>query len=292
MKILVPLDGSELAEFAIGNAAQLARGLPSPATVMLARMVQLTPMALAAIGPTVIQVINEAVIAGDDYLRSVSYRPSLDGLRCERHVDSAMGPAADWIIQVAHEHHCDLIAISSNGRGGIAKALLGSTAADVARRANLPTLILRPTAPPAHDARPTQPFTILVPLDGTPLAEQVLPTAALVARALKGRLRLLHILPTPRGYGDADRQVRTAAEAYLEPLRQRFAHDDLTVECSFAFGDPAMQISEQAQEGKCDLVALATHGRSGVERFFVGSVATWLLDHIPSPLLIIRPVEA
>ncbi|MBA3826409.1 MAG: universal stress protein [Ktedonobacterales bacterium] len=289
MKIFVPLDGSELAEFAIGNAADIARGLPEPATIVLGRMVQLTPMALAAVEPYATQIVSEAVLAADDYLRTVSYRPSLEGLRCERHVDSFTGSAAEWIAMQAHSHHCDLIVISSHGRGGLAKALLGSTAADVARQSALPTLIFRPTAPPAHDARPSQPFTVLLPLDGTPLAEQAIPVAALVTRALHGRLRLLQVLPTSSGNVAQDRAHMTAAEAYLEPICQRLAHDGLMGECSFAFGDPALQITEQALEGKCDLVVLATHGRGSIERYFVGSVATWLLDHIPTPLLIVRP---
>jgi len=292
MKILVPLDGSELAEYAIGNAAAIARGLPEPATIVLARMIQLSPMAIAAVEPYAMQIISEAVIAGKDYLRTVSYRPSLDGVPCEVHVDSATGPVADWIAAVAHDYHCDLIVLCSRGRGGIARALLGSTAAELARTATIPTLIFRPNAPPAHDARPTQPFTVLVPLDGSPLAEKVIPVAALVTHALGGRLRLLHVLPTPSGHGAEDRAHMVAAEAYLEPLCQRFAQDGLTGECSFAFGDPALQISEQALEGKCDLVALATHGRSGVERFFVGSVTAWLLDHVPTPLLVVRPPAA
>jgi nucleotide-binding universal stress UspA family protein len=128
-----------------------------------------------------------------------------------------------------------------------------------------------------------------VPLDGTPLAEQVIPAAAMVARALHGRLRLLRVLPTPTGDVGEDRAQLSAAETYLEPLCRRFAQNGLSGEWSCAFGDPAFQITQQALEGKCDLIALTTHGRSGVERFFMGSVTAWLLDHVPTPVLILRP---
>ncbi len=292
MKILVPLDGSELAEYAIGNAAAIARGLPEPATIVLARMLHITPVSFATGAGYYEQIVSEAILAGDDYLRTVSYRPSLADLPSERHIASVTGRASEWITSVAHTTQCDLIVMSSHGRGGVAQALLGSTAAEVARTATVPTVIFRPTAPPAHPVHPPPPFTVLVPLDGTTPAEQIIPVAALVARALHGRLRLLSVLPTPTGNAAEHRAQQATAQAYLAPLCQRFAQNGLSVTSSFAMGDPALQISEQALEGNADLVALTTHGHSGVERFFVGSVTAWLLDHVPTPLLILRPRAA
>jgi nucleotide-binding universal stress UspA family protein len=179
--------------------------------------------------------------------------------------------------------------MSCHGRSGLASVVLGSVANEVARKAEIPTLLLRPTLASNYDARSTQPFTVLVPLDGLPLAEQVLEPAAQIAHALHGQLRLLRVLPMPTGQVLLDRDRIAAAEAYLTPLCERFVAAGVPAHQTLAFGDPGTAIIQDAQKGKCDVIALATHGRTGVDRFFMGSVAGWLLEHARLPLLIVRP---
>jgi nucleotide-binding universal stress UspA family protein len=291
MNILVPLDGSELAEYAIGSAAQIARGLPTSPTLLLTRFIDLTPMALSDVAAYYAHITDQAVLAADDYLREVMLRPSLQGITCKRHIATCLGPTAGCIIDTARQEHCELIIMSSHGRSGLASVVLGSVANEVARKSAIPTLILRPMLPSTYDARPTQPFTVLVPLDGSPLAEQVLVPAARIARALHGQLRFLQVLLMPTGQIMVDRDRMAAAEAYLTPLCERFAAEGVPTQQSLAFGDPGTAITQDAQKGKCDLIALATHGRTGVERFFMGSVAGWLLEHARLPLLIVHPHE-
>lgn len=138
---------------------------------------------------------------------------------------------------------------------------------------------------------------ILVPLDGSALAELALPKAIELARGARGALLLLraaeaHTLP---GVDPTDAQVRVVeeAEAYLAHVAARLeTADGPPVETSVWYGPPAVAIVEAARLRGIDLIVMTTHGRSGLPRLFFGSVAESVLRGTATPILLIRPPEA
>ena len=139
---------------------------------------------------------------------------------------------------------------------------------------------------------------ILVGLDGSPLAETILPFAEMLAQRTGARVTLLHVVPAaedaaPKGeHAAVDQLIRASmqrAEAYLSEQRRRFAATGLGASIEVASGHGARAIVESAERGGYDLIALATHGRSGVDRWSHGSVADQVLHATKVPLLLVRP---
>lgn len=148
--------------------------------------------------------------------------------------------------------------------------------------------------------------TILVPLDGSRLAEEVLPYALSVAEAFGSRLILLQVVPASRTVAPTDpiaqlavepapevgeelaleeERARTYLEWTAEPIRQR----GLEVECVVIRGSPAEAIVHYALEREVDLIALSTHGRTGLGRLVFGSVAERVVRETGKPVLLIKP---
>jgi nucleotide-binding universal stress UspA family protein len=150
---------------------------------------------------------------------------------------------------------------------------------------------------------------ILVCLDGSKLAEQVLPYAAEVAQAFKARLVLFTALPAPvivapgiPGIApvpvETDAMVADAikgqaeAESYLECLVNQITKDGIAAEKVVLIGSPGQTIIDYAQKQGIGLIAIATHGRGGLERAVMGSVADYLLRRSAIPILVVRPKKA
>jgi nucleotide-binding universal stress UspA family protein len=139
---------------------------------------------------------------------------------------------------------------------------------------------------------------ILVGLDGSPLAETILPVVEALAAKLEAAVTLLHVLPVPEHEPAAaerpgvDRLVEHAtqqASEYLSGVQRRLASAGVDVSPVVAVGTPAREIVRHAQGGGFDLVALATHGRSGLQQWIHGSVADQVLHTTTIPLLLVRP---
>ena len=137
---------------------------------------------------------------------------------------------------------------------------------------------------------------ILVPLDRNAGAEAALPVAADLAKADGTVIRLLHVAPTPSAivaegrviaYADQEsaRLQHIATVCLREAARQLAG---LPVEYAVRFGEPAEEILEEAREFGADLVVMATHGRSGVARLMLGSVAEAVLRRSEIPVVLVR----
>jgi nucleotide-binding universal stress UspA family protein len=146
-----------------------------------------------------------------------------------------------------------------------------------------------------------QPLTVLVPLDGSPLAERALPVAKHVCRALNGKLVLARVLPTVvlplaayGGYlpGDIYQQLaddqRRMAEQDLNPLAERLRAEGLPVDARFQMGEPAPSLLDLAERLPADLIVMTTHGRTGLARFALGSVADRVVRGSDVPVLLLR----
>jgi nucleotide-binding universal stress UspA family protein len=132
---------------------------------------------------------------------------------------------------------------------------------------------------------------VLLPLDGSEIAEQALSYAL---NCCRGRLLLLRVqsYPSPLDFPaatqaslEADDQ---AAAAYLESVRQRLADQGANVSWIHRIGDPAFVILQEAQRAEVDLIVMASHGRSGLSHFLLGSVTEKVVRHAHCPVLVVR----
>jgi nucleotide-binding universal stress UspA family protein len=269
---------------------------------------------LAAVDQDAIDGAREEV---KRYLEVAATSSELQGITVETTV--LFGAVVPNILSAAQSLHADLIVLCSRGYTGFKRWLSGSVAQQVARQTPVPVLVLY-----ADGAKPTDlprgkggPVRVLVPLDGSSLAEEALVPAAYLSTALsapaQGKLHLVQVLrlPTDFEYGQMDsvararQQGRAEASAYLRNVEQRLRHGALTqlklrVSSSVAVHmDVAEALISRAELGEerrdaerfdgCDVIALATHGRSGLERWVRGSVTERLLGAMKRPLLIVRP---
>ncbi len=207
------------------------------------------------------------------------------------------GPPAEAIAQEALRCQADLLVLATHGRTGIARWALGSVADALLHQVATPSLLVRP-GQRRWEARPRR---VLVPLDGSELAERALePAAALAATA--GELLLYQVLP-PAAATAADlehdpswstilAEIRAEALRYLERVAERLRTAGYRVRTATDYGEPAACIAEYARREEADLIVLSSHGRSGLARWLLGSVADALVRLAPVPLLLLRPLLA
>ncbi len=294
MRILVPLDGSQLAERALEPAVHLLRHAPETHNLILVRTItgSLSDNYLYYTypDPHAALLLGEAVEATFDYLRQVAQRPLLRGIHVTPIV--RQGEPAQVISELAQEKHTDLIVMTSHGRTGIVRLALGSVAADVARLSQIPTLMVRPEGQTFPDSGRKVPLTLLVPLDGSELAESAIAPAARIAKELHGAIRLVRVVPTSGENPNEQRERNREAYAYLTVFHDQLEAQGIMTHRSIAWGEPAEQIAAEAQRHQVDLVVIATHGRTGVERVLKGSVTEAILHSMRLPVVVTHPVNA
>lgn len=296
-RILVPLDGSGLAERALPVAARLARA--SGGSITLVRVVSTAPASLpsAPARPNLVQMIDASdQLLASSYLEGVQAMDILKGIYVKTEI--AVGLIAPLILSLAESSLSDIIVMSSHGFTGVTHWMMGSVAEKVASYANIPVLILRESIPSSesHDAGPH----ILVPLDGSQNAEAALQPAASLARALAGSgkasLYLMHVLTD-----DASTRENMARK-YLNTIIQDGAaipqDAALTLTASTVTNkDVARAIVDAAEHGfsgeetHFDVIALSTHGYGGLQRWATGSVTGRVLNTTRLPVLVVRPTE-
>jgi nucleotide-binding universal stress UspA family protein len=286
--ILLPLDGSSLSERALPYATSLARR--SGARIILLRAAQAHTLLDVDASDAQLGVISRA--EHDLDMTAAGLRDA--GVDAEPHVYYDEPVSA--ILDAARRQHVDLIVMSTHGRSGLGRMLYGSVADDILRHADVPVLLIPPTI---DHAWPTdRPLTILVPLDGSALAEDALAGARLLAEPLGARLHLLRVVEPPPYplYGDGyvyvpvDEQTeRQNARQYLAQLAERVVGSSTAVEIEVCGGQPATIVPKVAAACQADVIAMATHGRSGLARLVLGSIATGALQRTHVPLLLTRP---
>lgn len=312
--ILVPLDGSELSERALPYVQLLAPLFGAQVTLLRAVTeeereaflfhhaadLEINPVAATAIGEehTEIAALRRSA---EEYLSEQARALRLLGLSVT--VCAAVGEPAEQITEAAHDTDDCLIVMGTHGYSGIRRWMLGSVADRVVHSTAAPVLLVRSSVEPAE---PLALRRILVPLDGSGLAERALPAAAELARATGSELVLLRVLLPMNTVvpvlSPLDRPMSVAAELVNEEMEgarqqlwltaQTLDHGDLRVTPVVETGYPAEMIVDAALHPHADLIVMATHGRSGLKRWALGSVADKVLHAAQAPVLLIRAQHA
>jgi nucleotide-binding universal stress UspA family protein len=274
--ILVPLDGSPFAEQALPWALSIARRARASLELVQAHIVYALKDPTCAWLPYDPAADAECKRQEQLYLDSTAGRLAAVSTRTALVLDLP----ADSIVARITLGQADLVVMTTHARGPLGRVFLGSVADEVVRRAGVPVLLVRPRDPaPGLLSDPTF-QDVLVPLDGSALAEQALGPALELVRLMAGRCTLLRLEP--------DTVQTEEARAYLERVAGPLRAEGVAVEtCVGVSRHPAEAICAQAQGS--DLIALATHGRGGLRRLLLGSVAEAVLRHACGPVLVYRP---
>ena len=286
-RILVPLDGSPLAEAILPVVEEWAKEEEVEAILLRAVLVH------HLLGGDDTEAQMRVVGEGEAYLKAVADRLDRRGLKGVRWAVWYGEPV--WsITKAAALNDADLIAMATHGRGGLSRLLLGSVASGVVRSVQVPVLLIR-----GQSAwKPWATGKVLVPLDVSEASEGILPVAERLARWRDVTIILFQVvepLPSP-----ADTSTRLDewmgvrgkdAKRYLAKVAEPLRDKGLRVECAVRFGRAAETIAAFAAEERVDLIAMVTHGRSGLGRLFFGSVAEGVLRSAAVPVLVLKHAE-
>jgi nucleotide-binding universal stress UspA family protein len=193
----------------------------------------------------------------------------------------AQGKPAAEIVRAAHAGAYDLLAMSSRGKSGLRRLVLGSVAEEVLRRASLPVFVSHPLP---KGISPASLRSIVVPLDGSHRSASVLPLVTELAKRCGSKVAFVSVVSPTR---KDDLPVETAAHN-LFAEQKALQKEGLEVELAILYGDPATEILRFAEARGASLLALATHGRTGLDRLRYGSVAEALVRKTSLPMLVVR----
>ena len=292
--LLVPLDGSKLAESVLPAVRYLAE--IGKASVTLIHVMEYGA-GKEIHGDRHLTEYGEAC----NYLNRTAQHYLPKGLEVQCHVHrEEERHVARSIVQHSHEYYSDLIMLCTHGRRGMRDLLFGSIAHQVIAYGTCPGLVIRP-----EWIRPSGDFSLsqlLVPLDGNPQHEQCLPLAADLAQACGAALHLLMVVPEFENLTDgnaaAGRLLPGTAMAMLDLaeqeaevyLRERCTHlrsTGMELSGEVSRGDPASGIVGVAQRLRADLIVLGTHGKTATDAFWSGSLTPRIAAKTAMPLLLI-----
>jgi nucleotide-binding universal stress UspA family protein len=294
--ILVPLDGSFVGETALPYARALA--LRTGASLTLVRAAHI-PTGVGDRRSEYQRVIGEA----ETYLSAQAVKLASRGFAVQTGVPFGGSPAA-WITEEVGMRKADLIVMATHDRSGPNRWLHGSVAEAVVRQVAVPVLLVRAMEgmrpiEPLREARPE----LIVPLDGSSLAEAAVPLARGLAKSLGGHIVLVGVIPTPGQFiaeqggaigtyvGADHTRLESEAKEYLDAILGSLTASGLSAEANVRQGKPAAEIGAVAREHGAAAVVMATHGRTGLVRTLLGSVAGEVLHQGTSPVILVRPPE-
>lgn len=306
-RILVPLDGSKLAEQALSHAAALARATSSGLTLI--RVVTAPPGAnplvwAVPVDSTTWTYHQKKLRLAQEYLASIASRLEAEGTTVQTKL--VQGEAAEQIILHAQQYReTVMIVMATHGRSGLSRWLLGSVAEKILHASPAPLLLIRPEAVDSDGeislfgADLPVYRTILVPLDGSLLAEAALDHAQMLAAATGASLLLVSVAyafndSIVAGRFEIKGRVEVLREherkrltAYLSDVAHEIEEAGITVRTQLSEGDPAEEILRAGSLAGADLIVMSTHGRSGLERLWLGSVAMRVAHTAQLPVLLV-----
>ena len=292
--ILVPLDGSALAECVLPHAVALARAFESRLTLL---QVLEHPSSSSQTRPVDAVDWHFGKAEARRYLDEITTRLRETGLRTENTL--LEGQAAERIIEFARDQDANLIVLSSHGRSGLSGWNVSSVVQKIILRACIPIMIVRAYQPETRNLTGLRYRRLLVPLDCSQRAECVLPFAVTLARHSESQLLLTHLVcrpPMVRRVPPVQEDVelvdqivernRLAAVKYIEELRSRLPLDTETR--LLVSDNVAGALHELVEQESVDLVVLSAHGYSGGTKWPYGTVAISFISFGATPLLVIQ----
>ncbi len=288
--IVVALDGTPASETVIPYAADLAR--QGHLDLLLVHVID--PQIVDAVsseGHTVYvdEALDWHLVHARQYLRVQAERVAQDGLAV--HTDVEVGAPAEAIVQAARHGDAACIAMATHGRVGFARWALGSVADQVLTLADRPVLLLRACK---AQGSPAPLSSIILPLDGSDLAEKALPEAEHYARTMGGKVIVLRAvrpvpyLPVEQGVVGATVEL-DAARRYTDFVTGWLGQRVPAAEGYAELGSPVDEVVALAQGTPGSMVVMSTHGRSGIGRAVLGSVTNQIVRQCGRPVLVVPP---
>ena len=293
--IVVPLDGSELSERAVPYATLFAKNFGG--RLLLVTVWEGADEALLKALPSLADdLFKEGEQYYEKYLAKTAQRYMEDGVKIDAEV--LTGHAAEELLKLVDARHADLLALATHGRSGLGRWWYGSVAGEVAQRAHPPRLIVGPKVL-SQPAKAIKVDAVLVPLDGSRLAESALESAKRIAKQFGATLHIAQaVSPVSQTFFfdmpsvaaiDIIGEIEKGAAEYLAGLVQRLG-GDVAVKTHVLRGQAADALADFVTDNGVDLVVMASHGRGGLARVALGSVADRMLQS-DAPVYLIRPVE-
>lgn len=295
--ILVPLDGSRLAEVVLPHLVALSSAFGSRVTLL--RVAEQEPSGqVRSVDPMDWRISRAQAKA---YLDEQATRLAEAGLE----VETALleGQAADRIVEHAHGNDADLILVSSHGRSGLSRWNISSVVQKIILQSRISTMIVRAYQPAVESLTGQRYHRILVPLDCSQRAEVALSPTVTLARAHDARVVLAHVvnrpeMTCPEPLSDEDRALvermiernQNGAAAYLEQLKERM---EIDVDTRLIVSNSTnAALDDLVESEEFDLVVISAHGRSGQAKWPYGSVTIGFISYGSTPLLIVQDFPA
>lgn len=299
-RILVPLDGSEVAEHVIPYARALVK---DGSDLIFLRVVPQSEAVRGLYGRDVITAEELRALEENNARLELSdaARRWSEVLGASPEIEIVTGDPATGILATAAAKGVSMIAMGAHGHGLISRMVIGSVTDRVARASTIPVMTITAREDEPGQARVAI-SRIIVPLDGSDLAEEALPVAAALAKRTGGVVRLVHVIspssmvvPTPIGpvaypgeiYQEVVNEMTDSGQAMLEEAKEKL--DGVDVETQILNGPVAASIENAVEPD--DLIVMTTHGRTGFQRWLLGSVAEKLMKSGKVPVVLVPSSE-
>jgi nucleotide-binding universal stress UspA family protein len=293
-RVLLPLDGSKLAECVLPHLFAIARIFSPEVHVMRVLEPYSSSSCFQKIDPVDWQICKAEA---ESYLSVIAARLQEAGIQVSTQLYE--GRPGEQVVETARTWDADLILLSSHGQSGLSRWNLSGTALRVVMRANRSLMIIRAYRPMTEDLEDLHYRKIFLPLDGSQRAEMPLALAESIARKEEGDILVALVVRKPEMLSQmtsskedstlVDQLVdrnRAQAEAYLEDLKCRMGMDiqtNLTVSTHIN-----LSLHQIIKENNVDLTLISAHGHSGDIRWPFGSVALGFIIYCSTPLLILQ----
>ena len=297
-KILVPLDGSSLAECVLPHLLVFAQAFEADVTLLRILEIPNSSAHAQAIDPLEWQLIKSEAKA---YLKDVANRLEDNGL--ETHLEIKEGQAEEHIIEFVKHNQIDLIIMSSHGQSGLSGWNISSVVQKTILRAYTSTLIVRAYKLPEEDLEREGYGKILIPLDGSQRAENVLGSTTILADFCEAHLLLTHLVLKPEIIShtaltpsenelvnEITKVNKQKANQYLKGIRSR-TKENIDLRLHVEVGNSVEELHELVEREKVDLVVLSAHGQSGNPQWPYGSVTLSFVAYGTTPLLIVQDIS-
>ena len=301
LKILVPLDGSELAECVLPHVDALAAGYEE-AKITFLYVVQ--PLDVPMVNPTYKKRIEvDAKSAAEEYLKKLTAKTKYKGRATVRVI---LGKVADTIVDYATRHKMDLTIMATHGRSGISRWFYGSITEKVLHEIKIPVWLVKAGACNKVSYARGKKLNVTVPLDGSELAESVLQHLKELSKQLpKNKLeviliRVCEIFAPPISYPPPmsmsweeylkyeTERCKQICMDYLNRVQDSLTKYGLKTRTEVPEGNPAELLIDYTNKNHVDLIIMSTHGRTGVSKWAFGSIAEKVLKGAQCPILLIR----